>query len=203
MMQAVERWSNSQVHDTVAAIARQPIYATPLRQSLAGRVFRFIFERIADFFTALKGSSNARIVLIAALAVVALVIVGRVALSSRVDERRRRMGAGARGTSTRADYWSTAAGLAAAGDYAGASHALYAAVLESMSRAGAVKFHSSKTSGDYVRELRRRRSPAMQDFRTFARDCDRIIYGTTAATEAEYRAVMSAAERAARAVVAA
>ncbi len=202
MMQALGQWSNSQVHDTVAAIARQPIYATPLRQSIAGRVLRFIVEQVADFFNAMKGSSNGRFVVIAAVVVVALVIVARLALSSRVDERRRRTQAGARGATARADYWSAAASLAAAGDYVGASHALYAAVLESMSRAGAVKFHSSKTSGDYVRELRRRRSPAMQDFRAFARDCDRIIYGTSAATEAEYRAVTEAAERAARAAAA-
>src|SRR3954470_11284444 len=120
MMQAVEQWSNSQVHDTVAAIARQPVYATPLRQSIAGRVLRFIFEQIADFIGALRGSSNARLVVIAAMVVVALVIVARLALSSGVDERRRRMGTGARGASARADYWSTAAGLAAAGDYVGA-----------------------------------------------------------------------------------
>jgi hypothetical protein len=201
MFQAMEQWSNPRIHDTVAAIARQPIYSD--RQSLAGRVLRYIVERIGDFIALFKGSGNGRLILIAGMVVVALLIAARIALSTRVDQRRRRTGAAARGAATRTDHWAAASAFAAVGDFVAASHELYAGVLESLSRAGAVKFHSSKTSGDYARELRRARSPGVQDFRSFARQCDRIIYGTHTPTDAEYQSVSDAAQRGVRAAIAA
>src|SRR5882672_9963131 len=150
LQDVVGRWSSAEIHDTVAAIARQPIYA-PLRQSLAGRLFRYVFERIADLFALFRGSSDARFLVIGATVVVALVLVARIVVSTQADERRRRVGGSANGTgASRTDFWAAARDLAAAGDYTAACHALYAGVLDSLSRADALKFHSSKTSGDYA-----------------------------------------------------
>ena len=152
-----------QIHDTVAAIARQPAYATPVRQSLLGRVLRTLFAGFAIC------SSNSRL---ARRAV-------RRHRGGRADHRRdcrsdrdrtqidarRRAGAGLRAIGgERRDYWALAAELAAAGNYTGACHALYIGVLDALSRTGALRFHASKTSGDYARELRRGIAAVANDF---------------------------------------
>jgi len=37
LQQVIGGWTARQIHDTVAAIARQPEYAVPVRRSLLGR----------------------------------------------------------------------------------------------------------------------------------------------------------------------
>ena len=125
-----------------------------------------------------------------------LAVVGRIFVSRQLDVLGRRDGRGARLSGDRGDYWALSHELSAAGDFVGACHALYAAVVDTLARGGAVKFHSSKTSGDYARELRRNGSPAFQSFRAFARQFDRVVYGAASADREDYERLARAAEQA-------
>lgn len=193
--EVVGRWTTAAIHDTVAAIARQPAYATPLRRSLIGRALGYLMDRFADLLGLLHGSRDFRLVVIAATALIVLAVAGRVLISRQLDVMGRRDGSRANSRGERRDFWALSHELADGADYVGACHALYAAVVETLARTGAVKFHASKTSGDYARELRRRSSPALQDFRQFARDLDRVVYGKASATREDYDRLSHAAER--------
>jgi len=192
--QAVGRWSTAEIHDTVAAIARQPAYATPLRRSLLGRAVTFLINRFADLVALLNGSREFRWMAIIATILVVLAVAGRIVISRQLDVFGKRAGRGARLISERRDYWTLSRELATAGDFAGACHALYAAVIQTLARDGSLDVHSSKTSGDYARELRRHESPALQSFRTFARQFDRIVYGTSSVAAEDYERLARAAE---------
>ena len=160
LQDTVGRWTTRQIHDTVAAIARQRTLA-PARQIVARSLhsIRLRADRRAD-------RPDSRID--RTLECVVIAGDGRDRARDRRANRRRSpsgRGVGPRGArgggSDRAATrpGPTARELAAAGDYTGACHALYAAVLEALARDGALKRHASKTSGDYVRELRMRGSP--------------------------------------------
>jgi hypothetical protein len=76
------------------------------------------------------------------------------------------------------DAWEAARRLAAAGNFTDAAHALYAALLGSVARRGYVALHDSKTTGDYVRELRPKAAPAVSTpFTEFTRSYETVIYG--------------------------
>jgi hypothetical protein len=190
------RWSARQVHDTVAAIVQQPEFATPLRQSLAGRIFRFLAERVAEVIRILRSSPGARVAAIAAVVIIVGVVVARIVVARRVDATRRfpeDHHGGRRGS--RRDPWLEAQNRAAAGDFEAATHWLYGAVIESLGRSGSITLHSSKTSGDYARELARRGVPSSREFRAFARVADRVIFGTLRPDAQDYARMKSAAER--------
>ena len=85
------------------------------------------------------------------------------------------------------DPWSAAEELSARGDYTGAAHALYAALLESAAQRGQIRLHPSKTAGDYVRELRNRSSAIFALFRDFARSYETVIYGIGTCDAERYR----------------
>ncbi len=177
-VQAVSQWTSSQIHDTVAAIARQPEFAGSARQSLIGRFTRFVIARIRDLFERYQGSANARYVVIAAIVVIVLVIIARIVSSRELDAEIRRRGRSRARGSAHEDLWMAAQRAAAAGDRAEACHLLYAAVLERVANLEGLRLHPSKTSGDYWHELRRRGSPAADDFRRFARRFDRAMYAS-------------------------
>jgi hypothetical protein len=192
--QAVGRWSTAEIHDTVAAIARQPAYATPLRRSLLGRAVTFLVNRFTDLLGLLNGSREFRWMAIIATVLIVLAVVGRIVISRQLDVLGGRDGRRARMSSERRDFWALSRELATAEDFTGACHALYAAVIDSLASGGAVKFHSSKTSGDYARDLRRHGSPVLQNFRAFARQFDRIVYGASTADRDDYERLARAAE---------
>jgi hypothetical protein len=197
-VQTVGQWTTAQIHDTVAAIARQPAYAVPLRRSILGRAIGFLFDRLSDLLELIKGSRDFRFVVIAAAGLVVLAVAGRIVIARQSDISAGRGGRGLRGA--RGEYqdpWAFARELASSHDYLGASHALYAAVVDTLTRGGAIKFHTSKTSGDYTRELRWRGSPAFDDFRAFARQFDRTVYGSTLVNADDYERLARVAERAA------
>jgi len=86
-------------------------------------------------------------------------------------------GEGGRGGRTAEDPWRAADALLAAGRLEEAAHALYRAVVESVTRTEKIRLDPSKTSGDYVRELRSRGSPRTSSFRDFSRRFDVAVYG--------------------------
>jgi hypothetical protein len=193
--QIADRWSSSQIHDTVAAIVREPAFAGSGRESLFGRFVRWVIAGIRDLLNRYDGSPGARYVVIAGVIVLVLIIVARIVIVRETDGPVRRGGARARGSSTDADLWRAAQDLAAAGDFTAASHALYAGLLERMARSGGVSLHASKTGGDYWRELRRRGSPVADEFRAFARRFDRVVFGAGSATAEDFDELADLAER--------
>jgi hypothetical protein len=199
LAQQIGRWSASEIHDTVSAIARQPMYATSIRESVLGRFFRFVIGRIARFLAIFDGAGDPSLLIIVTLSVVVLVIASRIIVTRRAADIQRRLGGRVQfGRIAARDHWGDARAAALAGDYLAATHALYAAVIDSLARAGVVAFHPSKTSGDYAREMIRRGDAPRQEFRTFARDADRVIFGTRQPTAADYDRLLAAAERAVR-----
>ena len=196
LQQSIGDWTTRAIHDTVDAIARQPAYAVPLRRSLLGRAFGWLLERFADLIELFRGSRDLRIAAIVAAALILFAIVGRIVVARQIDTVRRRGAFGADfGTGERRDFWNLARELAADGDHVAASHALYAAVIDSLARSGAITFHSSKTSGDYARELVRRGAANASEFRVFARHFDRVVYGAVTVNSDDYARLFSMAER--------
>ena len=195
IQEVIGGWTTRQIHDTVAAIARQSAYAIPVRQSLFGRALRWLINRIADILDALGGSRDARVVVIAAVAVVVLTVIARFAVVRRA-EFRRRTGVSLRAIgSARRDYWAVADELAAANNFVGACHAVYLAVLDTLARSGALTLHASKTPGDYTRELRQRQPGVAAEFRAFARQFESAVYGPTEPVAANYEALRQRAGR--------
>ena len=90
---------------------------------------------------------------------------------------------------TRMDPWAEAENLAAAGDYMRAAHALYQAVLRRLADHERIRVHSSKTSGDYARDLRRRGSPLAAGFQAFGRRFDRVVFGAGVCTADDFAAL--------------
>ena len=76
-----------------------------------------------------------------------------------------------------------------------ACHAVHAAVLDQLARDGIVKWHASKTSGDYARELRRRGWPMHAEFRAVARDFERVVFGARGVARDDYLRLRAASER--------
>jgi len=188
------QWTARQVHDTVAAIAAERAFGGN-RESLIGRFLRFVIREINDFLEWMRGSLDARIIVYVAVAVVAAAIVGRVIVERRAADRRRR-GLTNRGRQReRRDLWRVAAELAAEQRFIDASHALYGSVLERLTTAQLVRFHASKTNGDYARELRRNGSALAPEFRAFASDFDRSVFGHAEPTAGDYERLLNAAER--------
>jgi hypothetical protein len=137
ILQAVaDGWTAKQIHDTVAAIVRQPAYAVPIRQTLLGRVLEFIGDEFRDLIRLLGGSQNARLIVIVAVALLVLAIAGRIVVGQRLELRRRTAGSLQIVGSARRDYWVLAGELEQRGDFVAASHALYLAVLEALARSG-------------------------------------------------------------------
>jgi Domain of unknown function (DUF4129) len=193
--QGAGSWSPAQVHDTVATILREPVFAARGRESLLGRLLRFVIAHIRDWINRYRGSANARYIVIAALIVLILIIIARIVSIHDAEVQARRRGFASRASSSDADQWSEAQRLAAAGDYTAAGHALYAGLLARVARSGGVTLHASKTGGDYSRELYRRGLPIAPDFRSFSRRFDRVMFGTGSATAQDFAELTSLAER--------
>ena len=189
----MQQWTPAQVHDTVAAIVAQADFATVQRESLFGRFLRFLIAEINELFRLARGSIDGRIIVAAAVLVIGLIVISRIVADRRLARRRRfRSRGGVHGS--RRDAWAAARQLAEQGELSDASHALYSAVLETLSRSGTIRFHVSKTAGDYARELRRAGVPTASDFRSFAQELDRVVYGRVKVTRSEFDGLLQAAE---------
>jgi len=180
----------------VAAIVRQPAYAMQVRRSLLGRAFMYVLERLGYLVGLFQGSRDIRIATVAAVLLIGVAIAGRIFVTRQLDVIARRTGLRASSErGGRRDYWAESRELSASGDYVGASHALYAAVVDALARSGAVKFHPSKTSGDYALELRRGGFRSSGEFRAFARRFDRVVYGLLPVSAEEFAELSSMARQ--------
>jgi len=189
----IQQWTPAQVHDTIAAIVAQPAFATVQRESLFDRFLRFLIAEISELVRLARGSIDGRIIVAAAGLVIGLIVLSRIVADRRLATRRRFRRTAASHRSRR-DAWAAARELAAQGEFADASHALYSAVLETLSQSGTIRFHASKTAGDYAHDLRRAGAPIASDFRSFARELDRVVYGRVRVSRSEFDGLLQAAE---------
>jgi hypothetical protein len=122
--------------------------------------------------------ATARTILLAIVIAMAGVAIARWAYRRHLERRYGLTAPGSRDAGARPrDPWTAAQELAAAGEFARAAHALYFALLESLAGREQVHLHPSKTTGDYVRELRARSSALLPGVRDFARSYEPIAYG--------------------------
>ncbi|MDP1889411.1 MAG: DUF4129 domain-containing protein [Gemmatimonadaceae bacterium] len=184
-------WAKGAVHDTVAAIARLPVFERALGDSVGRQFWRWFGRVVSELFGFFRDSSAGRSLVMAFFALLLVLIIVRVWMGERAlleiaprddPDLARTQGA---------DAWVEAERLAAAGDFTHAAHALFAALLAACASRGELRLHPSKTTGDYARELRHRGVASQRDFRTFRSRYDRIIYGAGECTATDYSALLS------------
>lgn len=178
--------------DTVASVFRGTD-ASPQRPPLWLVILRWIGAWIGHALHALSEHSAANVVVRVALGLALLAIVLRVVLPGFALPERR----GARGgrNAPRDDWWGLAARLGSEGAFTDAAHALYLALVTTAATRGLVAIHESKTTGDYLREIRRAQNGApprrvtpseLAGWRDFIRTYETAIYGLRTVTDAEY-----------------
>jgi hypothetical protein len=173
---APRTWPSGAVHDTVEAVVRGAAFRRSLRQSLGDRLLMWIGEWLASLMQHIRGTGLARTAAIGVAAALVLLVIARLILSSRARDENVRVAHRGRATIGE-DPWLAAERLAAERRYEEAAHALYHGVLASVAQAERLRLDPSKTSGDYARELRARRSAACTPFREFSRRFDAAVYG--------------------------
>ena len=169
---------NAAIADTVTAVFRSRAFAAHQTVSLGSLIVDWIWNFIVRTLRFTVEHPAIGIVLRAALFLVVAAFVLRIvyglllgrspsiALMRQLDSRQA------------TDWWSAAEELAARNDCTAAAHALYMALLTSAARQGSLSIHDSKTTGDYLREVRRR--PGSFDFRRFSEfthSYETVIYG--------------------------
>jgi uncharacterized protein DUF4129 len=182
------------IRDTVERVFRGPSFDRTARGTLGGLLWRYIEKVITSIFDAINESPALRTTLLwTGFGLIGLFILrflyvaaqrgGLVARGGSMDTR----GAAA------GNPWQAAQRAAAQGNYTEAAHYLYAALLVGVARKERLRLHPSKTAGDYVRELRRRSSPAFPPFRSFVRSFEFIIYGRGECDRAQFEALRAIA----------
>lgn len=169
------------IRDTLARILTHDGYDRGLRETAWQRFWNWLLELFQPAGRAMRESPLAQRLALALVVLLVVAIVARVvvvAYGSRIARAAEREGRTGRGRGGRlADPWTEAQRLAEGGDYTGAAHAAYEAVLLALRARARVRLHPSKTVGDYVRELRRLQSPLAPGYREFARLYEVVIYG--------------------------
>ena len=185
----IEQWGAGAVHDTVGALLRDAGYHRSFWSSVAGRILLELGRLVIWTINAMSGIPGGRTTVLSIIAIILMLILGRLFLAAEWSDellfRRKRLGVGV----TRIDPWAESQRLAAAGDFMGAAHALYQAVLRRLAASERIRVHASKTSGDYVRELRRRGSPLTASFQRFGRRFDRVVFGNGVCTAEDFEAL--------------
>jgi hypothetical protein len=169
---------NSAIADTVAAIFRSREFAEHNTVSIGQLLGQWVWSLFIRFLGFAATHPAVGFVIRVALALVGLLILGRIGYSLLIRYSASPLGIrhsdAARGT----DWFRTAQERAAQGDYTSAAHALYLALLGSAASRGLVSLHESKTTGDYLRELRRRSDAIdIPKFSDFTRSYETVIYG--------------------------
>jgi hypothetical protein len=199
----LQQLSDAAVRDSLTAVFAGPEFTGVARQTVLARIVSWVGTWIMEFFRDLSRLTGGSRFLYYAVLVAAIGLV--VAIVARAIYVARARGSFARGPGGRLsaagsgaadDPWNVAQRLAAEGNYTGAAHALYGAILLSASRTGLVRLHEAKTIGDYVREIRARASAALLDpFREFARAYEYVVYGVGECDRTRYERLHGLATR--------
>jgi len=182
-------WPEDAIHDTVASIVRKPPYSG-LRESLAGRLFRYLGDVWDRVFRAMGQIPGGRYVATACAALIVIVVAARLVAGRRLRDTADGQGGPAAGRGARRDPEAESRQLAAEGRYTEAAHALYAVVLMRVAARERLRLHASKTSGDYARELRAKSSATYGAFRVFSRRFDLVMFGVGVCTADDYAALL-------------
>lgn len=190
----MDQIGNSAIADTVAAVFRGRDFVEHHSVSIGSIVASWIWSLITRFLGFATRHPAVGFVLRIALAALALLILARIAYGLLLHFAPSAVGRenfdGTRAT----DWMRMAQERAAQQDYTGAAHALYLALLSSVARRGLVSLHESKTTGDYLRELRRRPDGFdIARFTDFTRSYETVIYGIGACDAERYSSLNSLA----------
>jgi hypothetical protein len=182
------------IRDTVAAVFRQRRYDRTIHDSILDRVFAWLGRLLSEEFRYVANSPVAKwtlfIVLIAIIiGIIMHLLLARVGDGGHAAQRSRGAGRGERS----ADPWAEAQRLAADGNYTDAAHELYRALIQSVARREQLRIDPAKTTGDYVRDLRRRSSALVAPFRDFARTYEVVVYGLGVCDQPRYERLLSLA----------
>lgn len=169
---------NDAIADTVAAVFRGRQYALHRSVSLWDIIMRWIAQLVARLF-GFSATHPAVGYVVRATIILALVLVAaRIGYSLLLARRSPALAFGPSRTNRGGDWWATSQRLAAQGDYTAAAHALYLALITGAASRGLISLHDSKTTGDYLRELRQVANGAdASHFADFTRSYETVIYG--------------------------
>lgn len=181
------------IADTVAAVFRDPQYAPSHPRSPLQVLLAWMALQTGRALSALAAHHGVALVIrIATLLALTLLVLRLVLglLPSSVPFSFARHAEPPR----REDPWQEARRLAAAGQFTGAAHALYRALLLAASARGTVRLDEAKTTGDYLREMQRRDIPEhLRVFREFTRAYERAVYAAGGCGPTEYARLVALA----------
>jgi len=189
--QPLAPWTDASIRDTIAAIARQTDYQRELGQSALNRILRWLWDRFVEFLETLRGLPHGREIAFVLLIVVVLLVIARIVIGVRAQENVNRVVARGQVAAGRHVSLAEAERLAGAGNFTAAAHVLFSALLMAGAARGEFRVHPSKTTGDYVRDLRRKRAPWLSPFQSFRSRYDRVMYGDMLCTAEDYGALLS------------
>lgn len=171
-------FDNAAIADTVAAVLRDSSFSGRRSVSISDLIAQWIWNLVLRFFGFARAHPAVGIVFRIALGLALLVVLARIIYGLVARFAPSAIGLRRFDSTQRTDWWNTAQSLAASNDFTGAAHALYLALIASAARRGLVTLHESKTTGDYLRELRRKPgSIDLPRFTDFTRSYETVIYG--------------------------
>lgn len=171
-------FDNASIADTVAAVFHSSAFAGRGNVSIGELITEWIWNLILRFFGFAQSHPAVGLVFRVALGLALLIVLSRIVYGLVVRFAPSVIGVRHFDSGHHADWWTTAQTLAAHDDYTGAAHALYLALIGSAARRGLVSLHESKTTGDYLRELRRKPDAIdLPRFTDFTRSYETVIYG--------------------------
>jgi len=178
---------NSAIADTVAAVFRSRAFVEHNTVSIGQLIAEWLWNLVIRFLGFAASHPAVGFVLRLALGATLLVILARIAYGLLVRYAPSAIGRQHFDIGRGTDWWRTAQDRASHSDYTGAAHALYLALLSSAARRGLVSLHESKTTGDYLREVRQRPDAIdLPRFTDFTRSYETVIYGIGTCDEARY-----------------
>ena len=190
-LQPLAPWTDASIRDTIAAITKQAEYQRELGQSAVNKILRWLWDRFLDFLETLRGLPHGREIAIVLLVLVVFLVIARIVIGVRAQENANRVVARGKTVAGRSVSLAEAERLADAGNFTAAAHVLFSALLVTGAARGEFRVHPSKTTGDYVRDLRRNRALWLTPFQSFRARYDRVIYGDMVCTAEDYGALLS------------
>lgn len=178
---------NSAIADTVAAVFRSKDFAEHRSFSIGEIITSWIWSLVTRFLSFAASHPAVGLILRIALGAVALLVLARIVYGLLIHYAPSAIGRERLDPSRGTDWFHVAQDRASQQDYTGAAHALYLALLGSAARRGLVSLHESKTTGDYLRELRRKPDAIdLPRFTDFTRSYETVIYGIGVCDEQRY-----------------
>lgn len=184
------------VRDTIARVFDAAPYNQSARQTIGGYILEAIFRFFRRIFDAVNSSDATRSLAIwVGFSVLALIVARAIYVAIHGETLRATAGGDTRGSKAPGESaWAAAQHAASTGDYTQAAHFLYAALIQSLAQRERLRLHSSKTAGDYARDLRSKSSPAWSPFRRFVQAFEFIAYGRRECSREEFERLRALAE---------